>query len=632
METSANKLIRTQRRIVVAAVLLLVPACQREVPNSTTSNIPQRATAQRDGTHPTEIGTPPAEIPLRHDDWNELDNAASDGWDTEVFAETASSILGQIGKLLSDPGKIHASAIEPFVDIDISFSPLIPELQIVHKVAPLRVEQTAEQETTPRRELGIQKFVAELQRLGRPSIDPTHTKFKIFRVFADGNKLETHQYVSLVGQSQENTFERHATWKIVWTRRGDSAPRITQLDVTDFEQTTRESPEWFVDCTASVLDKDPCYRSQILQSYGAWLSRIPHGIYLEAVGTPGLAIGDVNGDGHDDLYFCQERGLPNRLFLHQPDGTVRDASTTWGCDWLESSRAALLVDLDNDSDQDLVVSVMGGVVIASNEDNTRFKFRVLLPTTEDVMSLSAADYDNDGDLDLYACGYYANKGLDRHNSAGISALPTADDGFVMHDANVGGPNQLMRNDIENDDWTFSDVTVESGLDVNNRRFTFASAWEDFDDDGDADLYVVNEFGRDNMYRNDGGRFTDVSENARVEDAGSGMGITWGDYNRDGQMDVYISNMFSAAGNRITFQDKFKSSSPSEVKRRIQRLTRGNTLLKNVGNGEFQDQSAFAGVELGRWSWASQFVDLNNDGWLDLLVANGYITADDTGDL
>jgi hypothetical protein len=143
---------------------------------------------------------------------------------------------------------------------------------------------------------------------------------------------------------------------------------------------------------------------------------------------------------------------------------------------------------------------------------------------------------------------------------------------------------------------------------------------------------VNEFGRDNFYRNDGGRFSDISDAARVEDAGSGMGITWGDYDRNGQIDVYISNMFSAAGNRITYQDQFKADAPYQVKRRIQRLARGNTLLKNTGDGGFRDQSAVAGVEMGRWSWDSKFVDLNNDGWLDLLVANGYITADENGDL
>ena len=65
---------------------------------------------------------------------------------------------------------------------------------------------------------------------------------------------------------------------------------------------------------------------------------------------------------------------------------------------------------------------------------------------------------------------------------------------------------------------------------------------------------------------------------------------------------------------------------------MQRFSRGNTLLANLGTGKFSDQSAESGVEMGRWAWASQFVDLNNDGWEDLIVANGYVTADDTGDL
>ena len=292
----------------------------------------------------------------------------------------------------------------------------------------------------------------------------------------------------------------------------------------------------------------------------------------------------------------------------------------------------LLVDLDNDGDQDLIVSVMGGVVVASNEDNKRFQFRQLLPTNEDVMSLCAADYDNDADLDIYVCGYYQNKGIEEYETAGSSALPTGDAGFVMHDANVGGPNSLLRNDIDSEDWAFTDVTKQVGLDVNNRRFSFAAAWEDYDNDGDQDLYVVNEFGRDNFYRNDGGKFADISDVARVEAAGSGMGITWGDYDRDGNTDVYISNMFSAAGNRVTFQDKFKSDSSAEVRERIQLLARGNTMLRNLGNGNFEDTSKATGVELGRWSWASKFVDINNDGWLDLLVANGYITTSDSGDL
>jgi hypothetical protein len=178
-----------------------------------------------------------------------------------------------------------------------------------------------------------------------------------------------------------------------------------------------------------------------------------------------------------------------------------------------------------------------------------------------------------------------------------------------------------------------------GLDVNNHRYSFAAAWEDFDNDGDQDLYVANDYGRDNLYRNDSRlttegplQFVDISETAHVENSATGMAISWGDYDRDGWMDVYVGNMWSSAGNRITFQNKFQPDAPPEIKRRYQRLVRGNTLLRNLGNGGFDDRSAPAGVEVGRWAWGSLFFDMNNDGWEDIIVANGYITTADSGDL
>jgi hypothetical protein len=92
-------------------------------------------------------------------------------------------------------------------------------------------------------------------------------------------------------------------------------------------------------------------------------------------------------------------------------------------------------------------------------------------------------------------------------------------------------------------------------------------------------------------------------------------------------------MWSAAGNRITFQPEFKAHSIDEVKRRLQRFARGNTLLRNDGEQKFVDVSAETGVEMGRWAWSSQWADLNNDGWEDILIANGYLTGEaSTGDL
>jgi hypothetical protein len=261
------------------------------------------------------------------------------------------------------------------------------------------------------------------------------------------------------------------------------------------------------------------------------------------------------------------------------------------------------------------------------------------------MSLSAVDYDMDGRLDIYVCAYSKNRRLGSEDSGGLPGAG-AGAGFVVHDANDGGNNTLFHNQISADGtWRFTDVTGEVGLDANNHRYSFAASWDDFDNDGDQDLYVANDYGRDNLYRNDlsspslteagqgaGRQFVDISETAHIENSAFGMSITWGDYDRDGWMDVYVSNMWSSAGNRITFQNKFKPQAPQEIKSRYQRLARGNTLLRNRGDGTFGDRSAPAGIEMGRWAWGSHFVDLNNDGWEDLIVSNGYITTEDTGDL
>jgi hypothetical protein len=198
-----------------------------------------------------------------------------------------------------------------------------------------------------------------------------------------------------------------------------------------------------------------------------------------------------------------------------------------------------------------------------------------------------------------------------------------------HDANNGRPNVLVRN-LGN--WRFEIVTEQVGLDVNNARFSYAASWEDYDNDGDLDLYVANDYGRNNLYRNDEGYFVDVAASAGVEDISAGMGVTWGDYNRDGFMDLYVSNMFSSAGNRITYQRRFKESVNQTTREEFQRHARGNSLFENRGDGTFRDVSVEAAVTMGRWAWSSNFVDLNNDSWLDIVVTNGFITNEDSKDL
>lgn len=111
-----------------------------------------------------------------------------------------------------------------------------------------------------------------------------------------------------------------------------------------------------------------------------------------------------------------------------------------------------------------------------------------------------------------------------------------------------------------------------------------------------------------------------------------MSASFGDINRDGRMDIHMGAMFSGAGSRVTRQPTFKPGASEDVKSRFQLLARGNVLFENLGKAGFRDVSVDAGITMGRWAWASVFADLNNDGWEDLLVANGFVTGPDLDDL
>ena len=564
-------------------------------------------------------------------DWKQIDNPAQDGWKTEYISEEVNSQLKVLAKFLAEPDVIRDKTVSGLAHSEFTCEDLRPSsLQTVFSDAIIRIERTENSRlSTPfRGPSGLANAIRGVREVFQGSV---RAKFKLFSIRVNGDTIVTKQYLSLVGRAKEGRlFEENSMWSAEWRRpTGGGKPLAVGFRGAGLERSTLASDTpLFVDCTESVLAENGSYRNQILYGYDYWLKRIQDKRYFSHFGTPGLAVGDINGDGLDDLYVCQEGGLPNLLFVQNRAGTARDVSEVAGVNFLESSRSALLLDFDNDGDQDLAVAVFANVVLSENDGAGRFTLRTVLPTTNDTFSLCSADYDDDGDVDLYVCGYMQTQLTDR-----LSVLPVSSADSLYHDANDGAPNNLFRNDsTSKNSWQFTDVTDEVGLDVNNRRYSFAATWEDFDNDGDQDIYVANDLGRNNLYRNDGGRFVDIADIGKAEDIAFGMGVTCADFDRDGWMDVYVSNMFSAAGTRVTQQEVFKRDSDETVRARIQRSARGNTLMKNLGDGTFSDVSEAAGVTMGRWAWSSNFVDFNNDGWEDLVVANGNVTTEDTGDL
>ncbi len=591
------------------------------------------------GTSPTGSGVPPAspvpqtpeptlpEVPPSTP--RVQDDPASDGWETEVLASKATRQLKALGKLFFKKDRV---ALKTLLAPDFTSDPLVPAgLQPALQDHLFLVERKATTPSTlppvPAHPNELTKALDEIRALSLSGHGKDqHAHFKVVTVSPgpSSNTFQTEVIASLSFSTEKALVEHHATWLVRWNRTPDqnTLPTLASLSVRDFSRTTtKRNTPLYTDVSASALDGTPCYHSQLGLGLNHWLGRLPVRAMLNRFGTPGLAMGDVNGDGLDDLYLCQEPGLPNRLFLQEPDGTVKEASKAWGIDWIDDSRSALFLDLDNDGDQDLAVALYGVVVIARNDNRRQFTVVTALPCSPSTTMLAAADYDRDGLLDLYVCGYTQDNG-----GASIGA---ADERFVYHDAENGAPNSLFRN---KGNLTFEDVTTSTGLDQNNRRWSFAASWEDYDEDGDQDLYVANDYGRNNLYRNDGGKFVDVASAAGVEDSASGMSASWGDYDRDGRMDLYVANMFSAAGSRITTQKQFKTGTDPVIRERFRRFARGNSLFRNTDQG-FQDVSEQAGVTLGRWAWCSNFVDLNNDAWPDFVVANGYLSSEtDSGDL
>lgn len=328
-----------------------------------------------------------------------------------------------------------------------------------------------------------------------------------------------------------------------------------------------------------------------------------------SIGT-GVALGDVNGDGLPDI-FAMGKDSPNGLYINKGEFRFEDATADAGVAGGDGfGTGAAFVDIDNDGDLDLYACYVAGTnELWINDGTGRFEDQAKkwgLDFKGGANAPSFADYDRDGDLDLY---------LQQNYLYGAGHLD-------------GLPDLLFRND----EGQFVDVTVEAGISGDGQGHT--ALWWDFDEDGWLDIYVSNDFEPvDKLYRNNkDGTFSDVLRDAFGGAPYSAMGVDSGDLNNDGHIDFIAAEMLArdrdyyhqAVG---PLSGKLISAKRSGVSQYMQ-----NMLWAATGDGRYVEMSRYAGLHATNWTWATRFVDLDNDGFLDAFFANGMTRAFHDGDL
>ena len=401
--------------------------------------------------------------------------------------------------------------------------------------------------------------------------------------------------------------------------------RVTGLSPLD-EYTAHSPAPLFRDVTASAFHGVASFDQQLSRGIPYWVAALDPALGIGIYGNQGIAAADIDNDGVDEIYVCQPGGLPNRLYKNV-GGRFVDITEPSGLGILDDSSCALFLDLRNSGQQDLVLLRGAGPVLFLNNGDGTFRlredaFQFATPPQGTFTGMAAADYDRDGKLDLYLCTYLFFQTEAQYR------YPTP-----YHDAQNGPPNYLFRNRLTPDGTgAFEDVTTSTGLDQNNNHFSFAPAWCDYDNDGWPDLYVANDFGRNNLYKNRAGHFEDIAGVGGVEDLGPGMSASWFDYDNDGRPDLYVSNMWTAAGQRIVHSPAFIPAKDPSLADAWRRHTKGNSLYRNRGDGKFDDVSAAQGIEAARWAWASGAHDFDCDGLPEIFVTCGMLTNGKQPDL
>ena len=564
----------------------------------------------------------PAKSPLA--DILRLVTPGSDEYITEKYAFEIESLLGQWAQTLRTSAR-DLSMLAKLLAPSVEASSLIPI-----KESSLRsgygidiVRRQFDAAVAPGRERFLQEIHAWLGQISRVET----AEFEMYGIEVITSAPLTVRlrirYDIVASRNDERREERVGSWRTEWSRDESTAWKVRKWEATEETLSVVHGPA-FIDVTPQALSGTDSYTSQMLRGVDHWRTVLDGACGIDVYGNNGVAAGDFDNDGFDDFYVCQPAGLPNRLYRNRGDGTFEDVTDKAGVGILDNTACALFADFENKGLQDLLVVCGSGPLLFLNQGDGTFSlmrnaFKFTSPPQGAFTHAAIADYDHDGRLDIYFCTYMYYLGLDQYHYP-----------VPYFDARNGPPNCLLHNEGNG---TFVERTEAAGLNKDNDRYSFACAWGDSNSNGLPDLCVANDFGRSQLYRNNGdGTFTVASSEAHIEDVGAGMSACWSDFDNDGHQDIYTTSMWVAAGQRVSEQAQFHATAPEGIRALYQRHARGNALYRNQGDGKFKNIAQQAGVAMGRWSWSADLWDFDHDGYSDLYVTNGYISAPDRNDL
>ncbi|MBT4808365.1 MAG: VCBS repeat-containing protein, partial [Candidatus Marinimicrobia bacterium] len=371
----------------------------------------------------------------------------------------------------------------------------------------------------------------------------------------------------------------------------------------------------------------------------------------------GVALGDVNGDGRIDIYIPRIREH-NVLYINKGDWQFEDATTTAGVACKDRySTGATFADVDGDRDLDLIVTALGGPnsLFINNGDGV-FTENILPSFLDRPGSTSSAlaDVDNDGDLDLYITNYkrlamrdslpppvisFDNTLMELTNNRWIVMPPfnkeyeTEVRNNILLRFEMAEVDQFYLNDGKGNfkliDITQSHFTDENGQSIEEhlRDWGLMAQFRDINNDTHPDIYICNDFeSPDRAWINNGdGTFRALPKLALRHTSNSSMAVDFSDLNNDGLQDFFVTDMMSQSHIRQKTQMGTMAPTPlsiGDIDDRPQYMH--NTLFLNRGDNTFSEISQFSNTQASEWSWASMFIDVDLDGFEDVLITTGHM--------